>query len=153
MMKMDISLPYIELDPDWEIWTTVPVARSKLHGHRGIYSYNPDLVEYVQLDPPFYNYPVTCATEAQADGIQQAFSRSVALKNPDDPRQVVFTVLPTHGVVMAEKWVPGKVPFQVIWEFFDSGHIVVEPRVPQGVMEYALVSGNMILRQEREQPK
>lgn len=144
MMEMDISLPEIELSFGVES-VKVPVARSKLHGHRGISAYNPDLVEYVPLDPPYYHFPVTCATEAQARGIHQAFARSEALTNPDDPRQVVFTVLPTHGVVMAEKWVPGRVPFQVIWEYFDAGHMVVDPSVPQGVMDYFEGSGRMIL--------
>lgn len=144
MMEMDISLPEIELDLGNEP-VRVPVARSKLHGHRGISAYNPDLVEYVPLDPPYYHFPVTCATEAQARGIHQAFSRSEALKNPDDPRKVVFTVLPTHGVVMAEKWVPDKVPFQVIWEYFDAGYLVVDPSVPQGVMDYFEESGIMVL--------
>ncbi|MCK5429398.1 MAG: hypothetical protein KAI94_08000 [Anaerolineales bacterium] len=144
MIEMDISLPKIELSSG-EDFAGVPVARSNLHGHRGISAYNPDLVEYVPLDPPYYNFPVTCATEAQARGIHQAFARSEALKNPDDPRQVVFTVLPTHGVVMAEKWVPGKVPFQVIWEYFDAGHLVVDPSVPQGVMDYSEESGSMVL--------
>jgi hypothetical protein len=97
------------------------------------------------LDPPYYHFPVTCATEAQANGIHQAFARSEALRNPDDPRQVVFTVLPTHGVVIAEKWVHSKAPFQIIWEYFDAGHLQIENRVPQGVMEYVEESGMMVL--------
>jgi hypothetical protein len=145
MMEIDTSLPYIDLSSEWKFSTDVPVARSKLHGHRGISSYNPDLVEYVPLDPPYYHFPVTCATEAQARGIQQAFSRSEALKNPDDPRQVVFTVLPTHGVVMAEKWVFGKAPLQIFWEYIDAGHMQIDNRVPQGVMDYVEESGKMIL--------
>jgi hypothetical protein len=145
MIEMDTSLPYIDLDSEWKISIDVPVARSKLHGHRGISSYNPDLVEFVPLDPPYYHFPVTCATEAQARGIQQAFSHSEALKNPDDPRQVVFTVLPTHGVVMAEKWIFGKAPFQIFWEYIDAGHMQINNRVPQGVMEYVEESGKMIL--------
>ncbi|MBE9475026.1 MAG: hypothetical protein IMY85_09050 [Chloroflexi bacterium] len=145
MMEIDTPLPYIDLGSEWKFSTDVPVARSKLHGHRGISSYTPDLVEFVPLDPPYYHFPVTCATEAQARGIQQAFSRSKALKNPDDPRQVVFTVLPTHGVVMAEKWVFGKAPFQIFWEYIDAGHLQIDNRVPQGVMEYVEESGKMIL--------
>jgi hypothetical protein len=144
MMEMDISLPDVELESGEET-VNVPVARSKLHGHRGVSAYNPDLVEYVPLDPPYYHFPVTCATEAQARGIHHAFARSEALKNPDDPRQLVFTVLPTHGVVMAEKWVSGKVPFQLIWEYFDAGHLVVDSSVPQGVMDYFEESGKMVL--------
>ena len=117
---------------NFEVTFQVPVARSKLHGHRGVAAYHPKHVEYVPLDAPYYHYPVSCATEAQARGIRQAFSRSQALLNPDDPRQIVFTVLPGHGVVMVEKWQPGKDPFQLIWEYMDAGYLEIEAPVPQG---------------------
>lgn len=146
MMGIYILLPHIKLIIGGEVFPRVPVVRSILHGHRGIYSYNPDLVEFVPLDPPYYHFPVTCATEAQARGIQQAFARSEALHNPEDPRKVVFTVLPTHGVVIAEKWDYGKVPFQIIWEYFDKGHLQIDNRVPQGVMSYVEKSGKMVIR-------
>lgn len=146
LIDMDNTLPFIKLDPDWGIESRVPVARSKLHGHRGIASFNPNLVEFVELDLPYYDYPVTCATEAQASGIKWAFSRSEALQNPDDPRQVVFTVLPTHGVVIVEKWVPGKTPFQTLWEFFQDGHLVIDNMIPQGYHEYQLQAGQMALK-------
>jgi hypothetical protein len=99
----------------------------------------------VPLEPAYYNYPVTCATEAQATGIKNAFSRSQALNNLNDPRQVVFTVLPTHGIVIVEKWVFGKAPFQTIWEYFEDGDLLVSNRVPQGNLEYNLISGRMVL--------
>ena len=125
----------------------VPVVRSKLHGHRGIASYDPERVEYVPLDPPYYYYLVSCATEAQAQGVKAAFSRSRALQNPDDPRQVVFTVLPGHGAIIAEKWVPGKAPFQTIWEYMDAGYLQISGQVPQGLMWYELApDGKMVLR-------
>lgn len=63
-------------------------------------------------------------------------ARLQALQNPQDPRQVVFTVLPGHGTVIVEKWVPGKVPFQVIWECMDAGCLQVKSRIPQGPMAY-----------------
>jgi hypothetical protein len=88
------------------------------------------------LDTPYYHYPVSCATEAQARGIIQAFSHSEALNNPEDPRQVVFTVLPTHGVVIAEKWVPEKDPFEVICDYVDQGLLVIDNRVPQGSLGF-----------------
>jgi hypothetical protein len=91
------------------------------------------------LDPPYYYYPVSCGTEAQARGIRQAFSRSQALRDPNDPRQVVFTVLPGHGVVIVEKWVPGKAPFQVMWEYMDADLLEIQNRIPQGPLQY--VSG------------
>ena len=139
MIALDQPLPKIALTLESHESTTVfqvPVARSKLHGHRGVAAYDPSHVEYVTLDPPYYNYPVSCATEAQANGIRQAFGRAEALLNPADPRQVVFTVLPGHGLVMVEKWQAGKAPFQLIWEYMDAGILEIEPRVPQGWFSY-----------------
>ena len=107
-----------------------------MHGHRGVVAYHPDYVEYARLDAPYYHYPVSCATEAQANGIRQAFSRAEALLHPDDPRQVVFTVLPGHGVVLVEKWQPDKAPFQLIWEYMDAGYLQIEAPVPQGWYSY-----------------
>jgi hypothetical protein len=136
MMDMDSMLPTISLGEGWQIGSKVPVARSKLHGHRGASAYHPDYVEFVPLEPQYYNYIVSCATGAQAQGIKDAFARSSALLNPEDPRQVVFTVLPGHGIVIAEKWVAGKAPFQVIWECMDAGYLAVHNRIPQGPMAY-----------------
>ncbi len=137
LMDMDERLPTIALPAAWGIAARVPVVRSKLHGHRGIGSYDSRWVEYVPLDAPYYHYLVSCATEAQAQGIKGAFARSQALRDPSDPRQVVFTILPGHGVVIVEKWVPGKAPFQVIWEYMDAGYLQVASRIPQGPFEYA----------------
>ncbi len=144
LFDMDAPLPRIT----WN-GTTVPVARSKLHGHRGVKAFDPTLVEFVPLDEAYYHLPVSCATDAQARGIKGAFARSQALRNPDDPRRLVFTVLPGHGLVMAEKWVPGKAPFQVMWEAMDTGRIVIDPRVPQGPFTYELDGqGRMTLREK-----
>lgn len=136
MMVMDSALPSIALAPDWQVEGRVPVLRSKLHGHRGVAAYDPEWVEYVPLDSPYYAYPVTCGSDAQARGISDAFARSEALKNPEDQRQLVFTVLPGHGVVIGEKWVPGNAPFETMWRYMDRGYLVVDTRVPQGAMEY-----------------
>lgn len=144
MMDMDAALPTITLDPAWGSRARVPVVRSKLHGHRGIAAYDPTQVEYVPLDPPYYCYLVSCATEAQARGVKDAFARSEALQNPEDPRQVVFTILPGHGVILVEKWVPGKAPFQVLWECMDAGAFRVESRIPQGPMWYVPAPENMM---------
>ncbi|MBI4759323.1 MAG: hypothetical protein HY783_10075 [Chloroflexi bacterium] len=147
MMDMNSALPAIVLGPAWNTSVRVPVVRSKLHGHRGIAAYDPRRVEYVPLDPPYYHYPVSCGTDAQARGIKEAFARSETLQNPDDSRQVVFTVLPGHGVVIVEKWVPGTAPFQVMWEYMDSGYLEVENLIPQGLMKYIPGSdGRMLLR-------
>ena len=142
LFDMDTPLPRIRWDG-----VSVPVARSKLHGHRGVRAFDPTLVEFVPLDEAYYHLPVSCATDAQARGIQGAFARSQALRNPDDPRQIVFTVLPGHGVVMAEKWVPGKAPFQIMWEAMDAGRIVIDSRVPQGPFGYEAKDGMMVLKE------
>jgi hypothetical protein len=48
----------------------------------------------------------------------------------------VFTILPGHGLVLVEKWVEGKAPFQVIWEAMDSRAIEISNQVPQGQVSY-----------------
>jgi len=147
MMDLDSPLPTITLAPAWNVTAQVPVARSKLHGHRGVAAYDPRRVEYVPLEPMYYYYPVSCATDAQARGVKGAFARSETMQNPDDPRQVVFTILPGHGVVIVEKWVLGTTPFQVIWEYMDAGYLQMDNRIPQGMMEYARgPDGRMVLQ-------
>ncbi len=141
MMQIDLGLPHPRLGAEWGFAQEAPVVRSKLHGHRGVRAYDPQRVEHLPLGAAYYDYPVSCSTEAQASAICAAFARSQALKDPQDARQVVFTVLPGHGVVIAEKWVPGKVPFQVIWEAMDSGILQIDNHVPQGPLEY-LPTGN-----------
>ena len=136
MFDMDQHLPRVVLGPDWPQQAAVPVIRSKLHSHRGVKAFNPEVVEYVPLDEPFLHYFVTCGTDSQARGVRDAFGRSQAMRNPDDPRQVAFTILPGHGVVLGEKWAAGKQPFQVFWEYMDAGHIVIDSHVPQGLFDY-----------------
>ncbi|HEX9681157.1 MAG TPA: hypothetical protein VGA32_06870 [Anaerolineales bacterium] len=148
LMEMDSALPRTTLGEGFDFQDSVPVLRSKLHGHRAIAAYDARLVEYVPLDLPYYYYPVSCATGAQAQGIKQAFARAESVRLPDDPRQVVFTVLPGHGVVIGEKWVAGKAPFQVMWECMDAGALEVANRIPQGLMEFAPgPDGRMHLRE------
>ena len=145
LIKMDKDLPKIN-DENGHM---VPVSRSKLHGHRGVKAYDPKRVEHVFLDTPYYHYPVSCSTEAQAHAIYVAFSRSKALQDPGDPREVIFTILPGHGIVIAEKWVPGKEPFQVIWEYMDAGWLIVDNMIPQGPLNFALDdNGLMIIQPE-----
>lgn len=147
MMEMDAALPNIKLGENWSVPVEVPVVRSKLHGHRGVTSYNPHHVEFVALDEPYYHYPVSCATDAQVRAIRSAFARSEALQNPNDAHQVVFTVLPGHGVVIVEKWVEGKTPFQIIWEYMDTGHLEIESLIPQGMMKFIPARKKMVLHQ------
>ncbi len=79
--------------------------------------------------------------------VKEGFARSEALQNPEDARQIVFTVLPGHGIVIAEKWVAGKLPFQLIWEAMDSGDLEVEDYIPQGQLSYrAGPEGKMVLQ-------
>jgi hypothetical protein len=129
---MDEALPRI-------FWRgkKVPVARSKLHGHRSVKFYDPRSIEHVYLDPPNYTYPASCSTEAQAISIRTAFSHSQALQNPDDPRKIVFTILPGHGVLIVEKWEEGKMPFEIICEAIRDGRMKIENDVPQGLLNYS----------------
>jgi hypothetical protein len=152
MMDMNDPLPRITLGPQWPVPVEVPVVRSRLHGHRGISAYDPRWVEYVALDGPYFHYLVSCATDAQARGIKRACARSQALQNPQDPRQVVFTVLPGHGTFIVEKWVPGKAPFQVIWEYMDAGYLEVHNLIPQGPMQYVPGPGGRMVVQAEGQP-
>lgn len=152
LISVDQVLPRLELGADWPEYAhlpnlRVPAARSKLHGHRGVRSYDPRYVEHVPLDPPYYTYPVSCSTEAQADAIQSAFARSQALRDPSDPRQVVFTMLPGHGVLIMEKWVPGTAPFEVIRRTMQSGQLEIEDLVPQGPLVFKPApDGRMVLQ-------
>jgi hypothetical protein len=147
MMDVDSVLPTIDLGPAWPTPARVPVGRSKLHGHRGIAAYDPRRAEFVPLDPPYYHYPVSCGTDAQVRAIKRCFARSETLRHPGDPRPLAFTVLPGHGVVIVEKWVPGAAPFQVMWESMDAGALQVDNRIPQGPMEYVPASdGRMVLQ-------
>jgi hypothetical protein len=150
LMMMDEGLPRVRIAPNmgYTQKARVPVARSKLHGHRGVRSYNPQVVEHVSLDEAYYHYPVSCATQAQALSTKTAFSRSQALLDPADPRQVVFTILPGHGVMIVEKWAHGKAPFQLIWEAMDRGDMEIATAVPQGVVAYVEDGkGRMVLKE------
>ena len=128
MIGMDLRLPKITLKNGAQ----APVIRSKLHGHRGVRSFDWTRAEYVPLPQSYLYYPVSCSTDAQYRAVQEAFSNSYVLQNPQDPRQIVFTVLPGHGVVIVEKWDEGKAPFQVIWEAMDQKVIEITNQIPQG---------------------
>jgi len=132
MIGMDLSLPKITRKDGEQ----VPVIRSKLHGHRGVRAFDWTRVEYVPLPESCLHYPVSCSTDAQYRAVQQAFSKSYALQNPQDPRQIVFTVLPGHGVVIVEKWVERKAPFQAIWEAMDKKVIEISNHIPQGPFHF-----------------
>lgn len=136
MFAMDRDLPRIPIQNNDKQTVRVPAIRSKLHGHRGVASYDPRFVEYAPMAPAYFNYMVSCGNQAQAEGIIEGVANAETFKNPDDPRKLVFTILPGHGIFILEKWVPGKVPFQVIWEYMDAGHIVIEKSVPQGPTKY-----------------
>ncbi len=136
MIEMDGAMPGFTLGEEWPSPAEVPALRSKLHGHRGVAAYDPQRVEYAPMAPAFHRYPVGCGTGAQAQGITAAFARARSPRDPSDPRQVVFTVMPGHGVMLAERWVPGKAPFQVLWEYMDAGYVQIESPVPQGPMRY-----------------
>lgn len=152
MMDMDELLPRVAHESVAGLKSEVPVIRSKLHGHRGVKTFNPELIEYVPLDAPYYHYLVSCATAAQARGIKEAFSQAECLLNPDDPRQAAFTVLPGHGLVIVEKWQADKAPFQLLWEYMDSGDLVIDAHVPQGPMHYEAEADKRMHLREVAQP-
>jgi hypothetical protein len=141
MIGMDMKLPRITLSNGAQ----VPIIRSKLHGHRGVRSFNREIVEYVSVPESYLYYPVSCSTDAQYRAVQEAFSSSSSLMNPDDPRQIIFTVLPGHGVVIVEKWVEGKQPFQVIWEAMDQKNIEISNDIPQGPFTFQTEGQRSIL--------
>lgn len=144
--SIDQRLPRRRPEPSFGIDGDAPIVRSKLHGHRGVTSYDPRTVEYVPLDAPFFRYLVSCSTEAQAHGVTAAFARSQALRDPADPRTVVFTILPGHGLLAVEKWVPGTRPFDVLLDAIDSRRLEVSSWVPQGGMHYAPAGDRMALQ-------
>jgi hypothetical protein len=148
LMAMDQLLPRITLPRSGRTNGQVPMLRSKLHGHRGIVAFDPERVEFVPLDPPYYDYLVSCASDAQAMGVKEAFSRSQALRDPLDPRSVVFTVLPGHGVMIAEKWVDDREPFQEIWDAMDANALAVTSKVPQGRLRFVEDGPRMLLEEE-----
>ena len=148
LMGMDQLLPRISLPEPWGAEGEVPILRSKLHGHRGVSGFDPERVEFVPLDPPYYDYLVSCASDAQAMGVKEAFSRSQALRDPLDLRTIVFTVLPGHGVMIAEKWVQGRNPFEEITEAMDRGAIIIASEVPQGRLSFIEDGSQMVLEEE-----
>lgn len=145
MVGMDLNLPKVRLRSGVE----VPVIRSKLHGHRGVRSFDRDRVEYVPLSESYLHYPVSCSTDAQYRAVQEAFSRSHALQHPDDPRQIVFTVLPGHGVIIVEKWMEEKPAFQLIWEAMDHKTIEIYNDIPQGPFEFKAEGGRYVIAGDR----
>jgi len=147
MMWLDEPLPRVTIEWQGNLWQ-VPVTRSKLHGHRGVAAFHPDFVEYVAMDAPYHHFPVSCATDAQARGIRETFARASALNNPSDARQVVFTLLPGHGVVIVEKWQSDKQPFQTIWEYIDAGYLRIDSHVPQGPVTFVPQSDGKMHLQE-----
>ena len=132
MIGMDLRLPKFSLGNGAQ----VPVIRSKLHGHRGVQSFDPNHVEYVSIPESYIHYPVSCSTDGQYHAVQEAFSNSSALQNPEDSRKIVFTILPGHGLILVEKWVEGKHPFQVIWEAMDRKDIEITNFIPQGPFRF-----------------
>ncbi|MFQ5408185.1 MAG: hypothetical protein ACE5FI_07170 [Anaerolineales bacterium] len=124
---------------------SVPAVRAILHGHVGVDAYNPKYVERITLDEPFYHYPVSCGTKALALGTAQAFARSQTLRDPNDPRKIVFLEQPCHGVLVAEKWTPGAEAFETIHGSLQSKRLNVSQQVPQGPITWR-ESGNLVVK-------
>lgn len=136
LMRIDEELARVQLQQDNGRQFDVPIIRSKLHGHRGVRSYNPKHVEYCPIDMEYQLYPVSCATNTQAQVVKRAFAGAACLTQADDERSVAFTLVPGHGVMIVEKWTPDKEPFQQIWEFMDRGYLVIDGDVPQGTVSF-----------------
>ncbi len=113
-----------------------PKVRSLLHGHVGVASYDAAHVECVVLDKSFYAYPVSCGTNILANATAAAFAAAEALEDTNDPRTVIFVEQPCHGIVVVERWVAGKRPFQEIEEALTNGWLVMQSHVPQSLSEY-----------------
>ena len=111
-------------------------ARAILHGHLGVSAYDPRFVEAVTLEEPFYQYLVSCGTGALAEGTSRAFARSNTLRDPADPRRVVFLEQPGHGVVIVEKRDENQ-PFSSIRDSLDNGLLRMSMRVPQGAIQWS----------------
>lgn len=128
---------------------SVPNARAILHGHLGVAAFDPERVESVTLAAPYYTHLVSCGTGALAEGTAAAFARSEALRDLNDSRAVVFLEQPGHGVVVVEKWVEGKQPFEVIHEYLTAGHLRMTLDVPQGSVtwkEQRLPGGRIVMQ-------
>ncbi len=144
LYAIDTSLPSTRAEDG----TVRPVTRSKLHGHCGVVTYDASVVEHVPVADAYQRYPVSCGTDAQVRALVEAFSRSEALRDPDDPRMVVFTQLPGHGCFLVEKWSSDHQPFELIWRLLDSGGLVVDPAaVPQGPYDYRAQGSLLRLRE------
>ena len=117
----------------------VPNVRAILHGHLGVAAFDPQRVEAVRLEPLYYTQLVSCGTGALANATAAAFARSAALRDPKDPRQVVFLEQPGHGVMVVEKWpAPGSetAAFDAIHEYLRAGHLAMTYDIAQGPVQW-----------------
>lgn len=117
----------------------VPNVRAILHGHLGVEAFDPRHVEVVRLEPLFYSQLVSCGTGALANGTAVAFASSEALRSLEDPRRVVFLEQPGHGVLVAEKWLPGDKPgqpFDLIRHALEVGYLRMSYDIAQGPVHW-----------------
>jgi hypothetical protein len=132
MMGICEALPYHDHKNSRDETVQVPAVRAILHGHLGVAAYDPESAEAVFLDEPYYDYLVSCGTGALAGGTAQAFQRSQSLRDLNDPRGIIVLEQPGHGVVIVEKWVAGKGPFETIHDCLEQGRLKMTMEVPQG---------------------
>lgn len=125
---------------------SVPV--SIVHLHMGIAAYDPAVVEYVTLDPPYYIYPVSCGTRELADGTARAFARSAVLGNVNEDRRIVVLEQPTHGCIIVEVGGGSTPAYQRIFQALDRGDLTLSFDVPQGVVRWALPDHLGIIQKE-----
>ena len=97
---IDAVLPRAVPPAEFGIPQPVPVVRSKLHGHRGVRGYDPRLVEFVPLSPAYYDYLVSCSTEAQAVGIADVSTLGkIDIQGKDAARFLDFVYTNTFSTV------------------------------------------------------
>jgi hypothetical protein len=132
MMGICEALPQYERANERGQAVNVPAVRAILHGHVAVAAFDPARTEVVNLDEPFYDYLVSCGTGALASATAKAFQRAQTMKDPSDPRKLIFLEQPGHGVVILEKWVEGKGPFETIRDYLEKGLIRMTMEVPQG---------------------
>jgi hypothetical protein len=154
MMGICEALPYHDRANSRGEMVKAPPVRAILHGHLGVAEYDPEYAEPVYLDEPYYDYLVSCGTGALASGTAAAFRRSRALADLKDPRAVVVLEQPGHGVVIIEKWVEGKGPFETIREYLEQGRLKMTMQVPQGRIRWRtrhLSNGRTVMLKELEE--
>ena len=57
---------------------------------------------------------------------------------------MAFTVIPGHGIVIVEKWLQDKRPFDAILDAIETGALNICKPVPQGPFDYERGAGQLM---------